>query len=367
MPEKFPEPQEDPKQPDEVEPDTQSHIEAEASAESLFHEASEISAETSVVPELDRLGTNEFVAERSGRLRNTWQKAKGFLGKVGHKVGDKFAIEYSGYRFSPAENMRARVGNFRWMWRAIKNQSPDADGKNAVLNDPLQNPGIEKVVAKRREESVRRARSSEENFEDRSHLDTLKIAAYELATMPVIRMGGMMALHGAARATEKITGSKKAGKVKDRLNYRLELHEQGLHNPTLRKLDGVKWRDVKPGKVEAAPIIDPKKDDLSGMKDSTIVRTYRKAGNPFAEDQTPQLVTTTVGQLRSPVDGYLNYQVAEKPRAKIQAAAEARASGEKSGKTTTQKTEKIGRNPFADDEPATREPFTGTRGNPFAN
>ena len=207
--------------------------------------------ELSAVPPTEKIGQDEFLQERGSTLRNVWGRAKDIV----RNIGDHFAIEHEGVRLTPMQNIRARFANVGVVMRAI--HSNDADERRYLMTNIGANPVVQKAIQKDKEKQLRRSLSPDEAFYYHTGVDILKIAAYELGTLPVVRAMGLMAIHGTAKGLEAVSedssrASNFAKKVKDNTRQRLDLHEKNLHNPTIRRLQGTKWQEVKPGAKPAA-------------------------------------------------------------------------------------------------------------------
>jgi len=192
------------------------------------------------IPRTDELATEQFMQQRANGLRGAWQKAKEIAGTV----KDHFAVEYRGYRLTPLENLQARLGNFAVVGKAINARSNE-ERRDILSNPGEHNPGVQRAWHRKQEREFRLTRSEDENFKDRTHLDTVKLAAHELIFMAPVRMLGLYAMHGAAKTVERISPNEKvATQVKERAAVRLAAHELGLHNPVMQRLQGMSRRDL---------------------------------------------------------------------------------------------------------------------------
>jgi hypothetical protein len=205
--------------------------------------AAPVFAERGGVPQTEQLGVQTFVTERASFLRQGWEKAK----SVASKVGDYFSVGDEEYTLSAKENFVYRaVGAAALLKHAANREQAPYHGYHVVFNH---------YKSQHRERLARRDRDSNTNMADMSRWDLAKMASSEILALAPVRLMGLMALHGAAKAvesaqTERSDGSKPAprkvaSKIKSRTAARLEMHERGFHNPAIAELHGFSRRDIR--------------------------------------------------------------------------------------------------------------------------
>lgn len=163
------------------------------------------------LPRLEQSSSlEEYLPERWSGLKRAWHKVR----SVTHALGDALAIEHNGYRLTPGENIRARLGRFAMLTH------PELG-----LRDQY-NPVVLKAYANRFSTKFSKA-------------DYVKLAAYELLTLPVARCVGVLAINGAAGALDtrrqhRGLPPKIAAKLHARSSTWLDKYEHNNLNPVDR-------------------------------------------------------------------------------------------------------------------------------------
>jgi hypothetical protein len=206
----------------------------------------------SAIPPAQEVGSESFLQRRLSSLHSAWDKGK----SVAKAAGDRFAIEHEGYRFSPTENFATRLGRFAM----IRQWITDPERKPVDITDVAANPVAQRVLARQRNRERLQTRSRHENFGDTSKLDLARLGAYELLTAAVVRHMGTMMIHGAAQVGVRVAerrpdNNSKPAKVvraiEKKTGYWSDIEEGGLHNPTVRRLNGHTRKSLKQAHKQA--------------------------------------------------------------------------------------------------------------------